>query len=147
LTTQKFARGFFDINPGEALIYETEVPKKCGYWSIELTDMLWSAIDYMNRQSSLNGYTAKLDKDGKFRAVISATDPGVPNWLDTAAYAKGTIVGRWTDCSSTPTPTVTKVRLADVRKYLPADTLVVTAEARDAEIRLRREGAQLRRRW
>ena len=36
-----------------------------------------------NRQSSLNGHQAVLDPDGVFRAVISARDPGVPNWLDT----------------------------------------------------------------
>jgi hypothetical protein len=59
----------------------------------------------------------------RLEAVISATDPGVPNWLDTAGYTKGTIVGRMMDCSSEPTtPTVTKVKLADVRKDLPADS-------------------------
>ena len=109
--------------------------------------MLMVSIDWMNRQTSLNSWSAKLDKDGKFRAVISANDPGVPNWLDTAGYGKGGIIGRWTECSSAPAPVVTKVKLADVRKYLPANTPVVTAEARDTAIRLRRKGAQLRRRW
>lgn len=144
---QKYIEGLWEMGPDEAVIWETEVPKKCRYWNVEITDMLWSAIDYANRQSSLNGFTAKLDKDGKFRAVISATDPGVPNWLDSAGYAKGEFFGRWTDCSSTPTPIITKVKLAELRKYLPADTPVVTPEARDAAIRLRRKGAQLRRRW
>ncbi len=147
LSTQRYINGLFDIKPDEALIYETEVPEQCRYWNIELLDMLFSVIDYVNRHTSLNGYTERLDKDGKFRAVISATDPGVPNWLDTAGYAKGAIFARWTECSSFPTPFVTKVKLADVRKYLPADTPVVSAEARDASLRLRRKGAQLRRRW
>ena len=144
---QLYVEGVFEINPDEALIYETAVPKQCRYWNIQLTDMLYNVIDYTNRQSTLNGYTAKLDKDGKFRAVISATDPGVPNWLDNAGYAQGTLVGRWTECSSAPVPTISRIKLADVRKYLPADTPVVTAEERDASIRLRRKGAQLRRRW
>ena len=147
LSTQKYIEGLFEIGVDEALIYETEVPTQCRYWGIELNDMRWSAIDITNRQSNLNGYTARLDKDGKFRAVIAATDPGVPNWLDSAGYASGVMFGRWTECSSSPTPTVTKVKLADVRHYLPADTPMVTAEARDAAIRLRRKGAQLRRRW
>jgi hypothetical protein len=106
-----------------------------------------NSLDYMNRQTSINGHTARLDKDGKFRAVISATDPGVPNWLDTVGYAKGTMFGRWTECSSGPTPTIAKVKLADVRNHLPSDTPVISAEARDAALRLRRKGAQLRRRW
>jgi hypothetical protein len=137
----------FDINADEALIYETEVPKQCRYWNIQLTDMLYNMLDSTNRQTTLNGYTALLDKDGKFRAVISAADPGVPNWLDNAGYKKGTMVGRWTECSSAPVPVITKVNVADVRKYLPADTPLVNAEQRNASIRMRRKGAQLRRRW
>ncbi len=147
LSTQEYIEGQFEIAPDEALIYETEVPKTCRYWGVQVMDMLMVAIDWMNRQSSLNAHSARIDKDGKFRAVLAGSDPGVPNWLDTAGYRKGGIIGRWTECSSNPTPTITKVKLADVRKHLPADTPVVTAEARDASLRLRRKGAQLRRRW
>jgi hypothetical protein len=106
-----------------------------------------NTIDYSNRQSSINGYTARLDKDGKFRAVITATDPGVPNWLDTAGYTQGTLFGRWKECSSFPTPQLRRVKVADVRKYLPAETPTVSAEERDKAIRLRRLGAQMRKRW
>jgi hypothetical protein len=147
LSTQRYIEGAFDLNADEALIVETEMPKQCRYWNFQLADELWSSVDWMNRQSSLNGYTAKLDKDGKFRAVVSAQDPGVPNWLDNGGLKRGLVYGRWTECSSAPTPTVTKVKVADVRKYLPADTPIVTAEARDATIRLRRKAVQLRRRW
>ena len=60
---------------------------------MQLTDELWSSVDWQNRQSSLNGYTAKLDKDGKFGAVISAQDPGAPNWLDNMGLKRGMIFG------------------------------------------------------
>ena len=146
-TKQLYVEGLIDINDDEALIYETDVPKHCRYWNIVTNDSLWNTVDYTNRQSSLNGYSARIDKDGKFRAVVSATDPGVPNWLDTAGYKQGSLFGRWLQCDTTPTPTVTRVKLADVRKYLPADTPVVTVEARDATLRLRRKGVQMRRRW
>ena len=145
--TQQYIEGEFELAPDEALIYQTEVPAKCRYWNIMLTDMQLAAIDPLNRQTSLNGHTAKRDKDGKFRAVISAGDPGVPNWLDSAGYARGTLSGRWNDCSSNPTPTMIRVKLADVRKALPTDTPAVSAEERDAALRLRRTGAQLRKRW
>jgi hypothetical protein len=145
--TQKYIEGLFELEPGEALVYETEMPKRCRYWNLQITDALWSSIDWMNRQTSLNGHSARIDRDGRLRIVISAEDPGVPNWIDTAGYKSGALLGRWTECSSAPTPTVTKINLADVRKALPADTPTVTAEARDAAIRERRKGAQLRRRW
>ena len=147
LSTQYYIEGLFDLADDEALIYETDVPKPCRYWNIELTDEMWAAIDWVNRQSTLNGYTAKLDKDGKFRAVVSKQDPGVPNWLDTGGVRKGEMFGRWNLCSAHPTPKITKVKVADVRNYLPKYTPVVSAEARDASIRERRKGAQLRRRW
>ena len=112
-----------------------------------MTDELTNTLDWNNHQSTLNGFSAKRDKDGKFRAVISARDPGVPNWLDVADYQRGMIIGRWKECSSYPEPQITKIKVADVRKYLPADTPVVSAEARDASIRERRKAVQLRRRW
>ncbi len=146
-TKQYYVEGLIDIAADEALIYETQVPKHCRYWNIVTNDSLWNTVDYTNRQSNLNGYTARIDKDGNFRAVVSASDPGVPNWLDNAGYAQGSLFGRWLQCDSQPTPTVTKVKLVDVRKYLPADTPVVTPAQRDASLRERRAGAQLRKRW
>jgi len=144
---QYYVEGLIDVQDDEALIYETDVPKQCRYWNLVTNDNLWNTVDYTNRQSSLNGFTARLDKDGRFRAVVSARDPGVPNWLDTAGYARGSLFGRWLQCSSTPTPTITKVKLVDLRRALPADTPTVTPEQRDATLRQRRLGVQLRRRW
>ena len=147
LSTQRYIEGVFELAEDEALIVETTVPKKCRYWNFQLSDELWQSVDWVNRQSSLNGHTARLDKDRKFRAVISAADPGVPNWLDTGGLKRGLVYGRWTECDSTPTPTTRVVKLADVRKSLPADTPAVTASERDAAVRLRRQSVQLRRRW
>jgi hypothetical protein len=147
VTTQKYIMGMFDIGPDEALILETELPKQCRYWMYHLTDEMMSAVDPLNRQTSLNGHTAKLDADGRFRAVICAEDPGVANWLDTAGYARGAIVGRWMYFSDAPQPTLSKIKLTQVLAHLPIDTPKVTPQQRDAAIRLRRKGAQLRRRW
>ena len=147
ISNQRYIEGTFDLQPDEALVLETEIPKQCRYWAFQLTDELTNTLDWNNHQSTLNGFSAKRDKDGKFRAVISARDPGVPNWLDVADYQRGMIIGRWKECSSYPEPQITKIKVADVRKYLPADTPVVSAEARDASIRERRKAVQLRRRW
>src|SRR5262245_52389102 len=97
--------------------------------------------------NSINAYQAKLDADGKFRFVVSATDPGVPNWLDNMGYKTGFVYGRWNMCSSAPTPTAKIVKVAEVRKFLPAETPTITAEERDASLRKRRLAAQMRKRW
>ena len=49
--------------------------------------------------------------------------------------------------SDYPDPTIRKVKLAEVRDHLPADTPVVTPDQRVESLRARREGAQLRRIW
>ena len=147
LASQSYIEGIYELEPDEAMIIETVIPKKCRYWNFQLADEMWASVDWVNRQSSINGFTAKLDKDGKFRAVVSEKDPGVPNWLDNGGFKVGLVEGRWKECSSTPTPTLTKVKVVDVRKYLPADTPVVTTAARDEAVRMRRQAVQMRRKW
>lgn len=144
---QAYWQGVFEFEPGEALILETELPHTRPYWNVQLNDPLFNAVEFVYRQSSLNGQQARIDSDGKFRAVIAAEDPGVPNWLDTGGYLQGTLIGRWYACSSQPLPTLKKVGLSELRAHLPADTPTVSAAEREAALRQRRAGAQLRRRW
>ncbi len=117
------------------------------YWNFQLNDPYFNAVEYVYRLSSTNGHFARLGSDGKFRAVISLQDPGVPNWLDPAGFKQGTIYGRWYDCDSCPTPTLKRVKFAQVRDHLPADTPTVTPEERAEELRARVRAAQRRRRW
>ncbi|HEX4253781.1 MAG TPA: hypothetical protein VH089_01765 [Streptosporangiaceae bacterium] len=147
IAAQTYHHGLFDIEPDEALILDTDVPETCRYWMFHLTDQMMSSIDQIHRPTSINGYQAHLDSDGRFRAVISIADPGVPNWLDTGGHQRGAISGRWWAPSSIPEPLITKVKLSEVRQHLPADTPVVTPEQRDASVRQRRKGAQYRGRW
>lgn len=144
---QVYYQGLFRIEPGQALILETELPEYALYWNVQLSDRLWNTIDWVNRQSSLNGGQARIDSDGRFRAVIALEDPGVPNWLDPGGEREGSIMLRWMRCSSGPEPSLTPVPLTELRSRLPADTPAVSAEARDQSLRARRRGAQLRRRW
>ncbi|MFP3408236.1 hypothetical protein SB757_26870, partial [Pseudomonas sp. SIMBA_065] len=92
-------------------------------------------------------HQAHVNGDGKFRAVLSVEDPGVANWLDTGGNLKGMLIGRWYRSSSHPTPILKKVKLADLDEHLPLDTLRVTPVERGEALRVRRIGAQLRRRW
>ena len=144
---QHYYQGLFRLDPGHVLILETELPESVRYWNVQLSDPLWNAIDWLNHQSSLNGGQVRIDSDGKFRAVIALDDPGVPNWLDPGGWREGSIMLRWTEASSGPAPILRPVPIADLRDHLPGDTPVMTPEARDAALRDRRRGVQLRRRW
>jgi len=147
LQGQRYAWGRFELADDEALIIEAKVPDKVRYWGIDLHDDLNIVIDWMNRQSCLNGFTSTPDADGYVRYVVSARDPGVPNWLDNAGYEKGMICARWQRCDEYPEHATKVVKLSELRDHLPAETPVVSAEQRDADIRLRRKGLQMRRRW
>jgi hypothetical protein len=144
---QVYYDGAYEIADDEALIVETALPATCRYWSILVADDRFSTVDWVNRQSSLNMAQARLDADGRFRAVISRHDPGAPNWLDKADNRWGVIQLRWNHASETPDPVVTKVPLAEVLAHLPPGTPTLTPEARKAELRARREAAQLRPVW
>ena len=147
LPAQAYYDAIHEITDDEALIIETELPKRYRYWQALVADDRFCTIDWVNRQSSINDTQAHIDSDGKFRAVVSRLDPGVPNWLDKADYPWGVIQMRWNRASDYPDPTMKKVAFSDIRDHLPPDTPVVSADERAAQLRLRREGAQLRRIW
>jgi hypothetical protein len=147
LTGQHYYHGAYDLGDDEALLVEVKVPQQCRYWSMILTNHLYVTTDWSNNQSSLNDSQAKLDKDGVLRVVVSAQDPGVPNWIDTAGYHEGLIQGRWFGCDAAPVPTARKLGLSEIKKAVPADTPVVTPTQRDHLIRERRSALQQRRMW
>ena len=147
LAKQVYWPACFQLDDDEALIIETDLPERRPYWNIQLNDPYFNALEYVYRLSSTNGHFAKVSSDGRFRAVIALEDPGVPNWLDPAGFKEGGIYGRWFDCDSSPTPTIKRVKLAELRDHLPADTPVVTREERADELRRRVRACQRRKRW
>ncbi|MDE8651046.1 DUF1214 domain-containing protein [Novosphingobium album (ex Liu et al. 2023)] len=147
LSRQIYIPAVFEFEDDEALILETDLPETRRYWNFQLNDPYFNAVEYVYRLSSSNGHFAKVASDGRFYAVVSLRDPGVPNWLDTAGFRQGTIYGRWYDCDSHPLPTLKRVKFSEIRDHLPADTLVVTAEERAEELRQRVRACQRRRRW
>jgi hypothetical protein len=145
--SQWYWQGFYELEPDDALILETDLPATRRYWNVQLNDELFNAVEYVYRQSSLNGHQARVDADGKFRAVISMRDPGVHNWLDPGETRRGMLIGRWLGCDSNPVPTLTRVPFAELPRNLSTATPRVSPEGRAAQLRARRIGAQLRRRW
>lgn len=147
LASQFYYDGVFDIADDEALIVESDVPATCRYRSLIVTNSLYETIDWTNNHSSLNAAQAAPDSDGRLRIVVSAKDPGVRNWLDTAGYPRGIIQGRWTGCDTQPIPSLTKVKLKDLARALPGDVARVTPEERDAIVRERNRAYQERALW
>jgi len=138
-----YGMGNFRCQPDEAVVLEVE-PPPCLYWSFSLGNWYWGTIDWVYRQSSLNGHQAHLDADGMFRAVIAHSDPGVWNWLDPAGHTWGTINGRWLFPTSVVEPTLRVVPLDAVPEVLPSSTRWVRPAERELLLRQRARAAQLR---
>jgi hypothetical protein len=140
LKGQAYCQGNFHCGSGEAVIFEF-TPPPCKHWSISLANRFWQAIDFVTRQSSLNGHQARLDRDGVFRAVIADRDPGVPNWLDTAGHDAGTLIVRLLEPNGKLDPRARVVKLEEVRSCLPPETPRVEAAERAASLARRRRAA------
>ena len=147
LAGQFYYEGAYALKDDEALIVESPLPAKCEYRSIILTNEIYETTDWYNNHSSLNHAQAAPDPDGKLRIVISAKDPGVKNWLDTAGHPRGLIQGRWTNCTSQPVPEIKLVKLADVMSAMPSGVATVTPEQRQLILRERRRQLQERLLW
>jgi hypothetical protein len=147
LFDQWYQEGCFEISEGEALVVEAELPAVCRGFSLSLTDAFFSTLDWANAQSSLNHRQAAVDPDGVLRFVVSSSDPGVQNWLDTMGHDLGVLQFRWSGGRAAPRLNVKKVSSESVRDGLPASTAHLTASERIAAIRDRQIGAQLRSLW
>ncbi len=139
-----YGQGWFALEPGQVLLIELDAPDAL-LWSFQIGNFWWESLDYVSRTGSLNGDQAVASSDGRYRIVIAAEDPGVPNWLDTAGHPEGAILYRYQQAKNNPTAVARLVALEQLRAELPADTPSVSAEQRAREIAARQ--AHAARRW
>ena len=147
IAAQMYYQGLFEFEADEAVILESELPESVNYWSVQLVDPFYSAIDFIGHSAAYNGRQARTDVDGRVRFVVAARDPGVPNWLDPAGWRQGGMFWRWHSASSFPVPAVRRVALESLREHLPAGTPAVGPEQRAVERAARTSQYQSRRRW
>lgn len=95
-----YLRGGWELGPDEALVLDGEaVP--CRYWNALLYSRFLNSLDHRHRPVSLTGSRIPL-RDGRYRLVLAARDPGVPGWLDTEGRPFGLFVLRWLQAERPP---------------------------------------------
>jgi hypothetical protein len=95
LIGQRQSVGHFNLADGEALVV-TITPGDAGYYfTIPVTDIWMKSPNYWDHQSSLNSEQAIANDDGTYTIVVSKTDPGIANWVDTVGLDVGTLFVRW----------------------------------------------------
>jgi len=134
-----YGRCLWKLAEDEALILTTEVPA-AKYWGFAVHTLTWAESgDFARRQTSLSADQVYLDGDGLARLVLSARDPGVPNWIDTEGREEGLLAYRWAWSETMPTPVAQRVKVDEVFDQMPDDHPVVTDEERRDQLSLRRE--------
>ncbi|MFK7894958.1 MAG: DUF1214 domain-containing protein [Myxococcota bacterium] len=134
LSDARYAFLFWNLQPDEALLIETDIPE-ARYWGLQLATHGWfEQVDPVHRITSINQNQVVPSSDGRVRLVLSHQDPEVPNWLDTGAHPEGLLTFRWFWPKSDPTPSAKVIPLAELAAQLPADTPPVTPAERRADI-------------
>jgi hypothetical protein len=143
---QAYSHGLIELSDDEVWVAECQIPPESPYWSVQLMDYAYSALDGMYTQASLNGHSAVADPDGVYRIVVAAHDPGLANWLDTGGLHRVQIRFRWYGADA-PKFSTSVVSRAELDRQLPADTARVDGTERQAALTQRAIGLQWRRRW
>ena len=82
------------LKPDEALIIRGRFPR-CRFANVVLFNQHIQTAPNRYRRVSLNRRQTQLKSDGSFEIVVAHSDPGVPNWLDTAGAPMATIFWRF----------------------------------------------------
>lgn len=145
--------GRFSIADDEALVFTVDL-QSAEYLHVMLADPWMLSIDFMNRPSTLNQFQSHINADGSsITYVISKSDPGTHNWLDTGGLNDGVFLIRWERMTKTPSPEteqqaigdIQRVKLADLASVLPKDMPRVSYQQRLRQNAARSLGYQNRR--
>ena len=130
LAAARYEFCFWDLEPDQALVIESEAPA-AKYWSFQLYRMAtFELVDPYEAITSRNHVQTALSQDGKVRMVVSGSDPGVANWLDTRGRRNGLCTLRWfwPDDDSRPTVSTTTVPVDEVADLLAGEPTVDPGE-------------------
>ena len=104
----------------------------------------WCWLDFANRVTSLNDRQLHEDDDGLVRVLLSHTDPGVQNWLDTSELREGLFTYRYVRPTTAPAPRATLVKAAALWDLLPQSTPAFSESMRHDQVTTRRRGVARR---
>ena len=143
LENNYYGSAWFRISNGEALIIELENPRAL-LWSVQLGNVWWESLDYINHTASYNDHQAVVSSDGIYRFVLSQKDPGVANWLDPVGHSEGALLFRIQGAASAIQPKIKLTSIAELPELLLNNFPVITKEARLTHIEERRTHAAAR---
>jgi len=135
----KYYSGSWDLGPDEALVFEMK-PLKAQYWSITATNFWNQALSATDIPGEINNFGAVTDPDGKIRILITHKDPGYVNWISTGGLKVGNINIRLNFLEEEEELTCKKVSLTDLGTVMATNSVKMTSEEREKQLRKTRMG-------
>ena len=89
-----YYHSYWKLAPDEVLVI-TVKPPECDSWNFQLNNYWMESLDHRYFPVTINKATAVYEQDGSVRVMVSAEDPGSPNWIQTCGHAEGTMCWRW----------------------------------------------------
>ncbi|MGO4444073.1 hypothetical protein AB4Z42_12035 [Mycobacterium sp. 2YAF39] len=93
MRNQVYVMGRFELNPGEAFVVDVS-DGGAEYFTVPLSNIWGTTLDIVDRTGSLNKSQSVPNEDGTYTYVISPTDPGLANWIDSDGLPEGILTLR-----------------------------------------------------
>ena len=82
------------LEADEALVIEVK-PPQCDTWNFQLNNYWMESLDYRYFNICINKAGARYEADGSVKVIVSHSNPGQPNWIETCGHTEGTMCWRW----------------------------------------------------
>lgn len=89
-----YYHSYWKLKPNEALVI-TFTPPDCETWNFQLNNYWMESLDYRYFPICVNKHSATEENDGSIRIIVSKSNPGFSNWIDTCNHFEGTMCLRW----------------------------------------------------
>ena len=93
MRNQVYVMGRFDLGPDEAFVVDVG-DGGAEYFTVPLSNIWGTTLELVDRTGSLNKAQSVANEDGSYTYVISPTDPGTANWIDSDGLREGILTLR-----------------------------------------------------
>ena len=109
-----YFNSYWTLAEDEALVIELDHVPRCRAWSLQVCNYWMESLDYRYHRTNVNKETAHVEDDGSVQIVISAKDPGWPNWLTAAGHTNGTFLFRLVKADEVVQPKTRVVKVSEL---------------------------------
>lgn len=111
-----YYHSYWQLRDNQALVVHLARLPACRFWNLQLNNWWMESLDYRHHRVHINQHDARPDADGGVTIVISARNPGHPNWLETAGHDRGTMCMRWVGAAEHVHPATRVVPFSEIAR-------------------------------